>query len=305
MLVKYSGLVTQKFDPNFSSVFLHLPKTGGSSMSDMLNSIYHDEYRRINPDALARSVISNHGKIMYKAVLEHYALSDAFYNDISGPFNHVTVLREPVDRVISQYYFLRRETSHHLHRLAREHTLGEICGSDLIYTMGMSNVQTRRLVGSLISMNPRVALLHAKENLREAFTFFGLFDKLDEFLAVCKFGLDWPDDVTLPHVNVSNRPTHEEISPEIKQMILEKNRSDQLLYSYAEEVYARRIDGLLLEIEEKDRVELPVTVRDFSPEEDLTEDQEVPEMEVVEEATKGRFRRLWDWILRLLNKKIF
>jgi hypothetical protein len=89
-------------------VFLHIPKCGGSSLHKLLAAHFrstkicpmrHNRLESIKPQALAKYQLFS-GHFTWESV-------DKF---IPGPKSIVTILREPVRRLLSSYYFGRSHT---------------------------------------------------------------------------------------------------------------------------------------------------------------------------------------------------
>ena len=103
--------------------YLHIPKTGGTSFTDILianfkpsessfSRLVH-EFVKIPPEVIAN----------YKAISGHY-----YYN--ITPFTrrtpiYITMLRDPVERTISDYAQMRRSAPHYGHQLANSQSLLE------------------------------------------------------------------------------------------------------------------------------------------------------------------------------------
>lgn len=91
-------------------VFLHLAKTGGTTLDHHFSQAFAPEeicprkvqLHELPPEQLAR----------YRYFSGHFAHDDLRL--IPGPIFTVTVMRHPAERVISNYYFLKRHTPQHL-----------------------------------------------------------------------------------------------------------------------------------------------------------------------------------------------
>jgi len=237
-------LDVSEFNPNNLTIFFHMPKTGGSSMADLLSAIYGDRYKRMSSKELAY-LFENHSPVTdIQAVLGHYSLADKFYYHIKQPINHLTVFREPVDRVVSHYYFLRKERSHHQHNIAMKYTLKEIFETDRAIELGVSNRQVRMMSSVGFATKPRIALALAKENVSRLFTFIGLYENYNEFVQICAEKFNWPK-AGIPWVNGSIRPKMDEIEPELIQTIKDHNTLDLELYDFVRNLYVSRVPELI------------------------------------------------------------
>jgi hypothetical protein len=107
----------ERIDNNIELVFLHIPKTAGTSFSNILKQVYGsksvaridinkneiiiNENQSLNHKILKRKIKVVHGHFSYKKLFESFVLS----NDIPV----VTWLRDPVERVISNYFYLKEK----------------------------------------------------------------------------------------------------------------------------------------------------------------------------------------------------
>lgn len=302
MPTNFAKLVSKQFDPNNLQIFFHMPKTAGNSISEMLGTIYGDKYRKASPKEVLDMV--EHGTIgSYRALLGHYRLCDVFYERLKININQYVVIREPVDRVISQYYFLRGREDHALHQKALTYSLEDILRSDdMIYEMGMSDFQTQVLSSFLRSGNRKLMFAYAKARLTDAFTFFSLYEELPTLIKVCSDRLGWPE-MDLPVLNVSqNRPSKEELPTNTLKMIEDRNQLDIRLYQYATEVYREQMNKYreLFQVEE---VVMP-TEPDVILVVDAKETQ-IPKTVVIKESKKKKwfgFPRLRRWFKSVFGK---
>lgn len=85
-------------------VFLHTPKTGGTSLHSMLKMNFKEQ--EIFPDRYdALLNVSLHNLLTYKYFSGHFDFLAAA--SIPGNTKLVTMLREPISRILSHYYFYR------------------------------------------------------------------------------------------------------------------------------------------------------------------------------------------------------
>jgi Sulfotransferase family len=129
-------------------IFLHLPKTGGTTLARIIDRQYDSSsilplYESMFGNELS-ALPQNHLDRL-RIVMGHlYFGVHAF---AARPCMYITILREPIDRVISHYYFVRHDPSNYLYELASKMTLKEFvesCGRQ-----EPNNDQTRLLAGPL------------------------------------------------------------------------------------------------------------------------------------------------------------
>src|SRR4051794_31629568 len=96
--------------------FLHIPKTAGTSFNDILKANFA-------PDESSFAVpVSNFVQIPHEQIAKFKAISGHYYYNIAAftprtPV-YITMLRDPVERTISDYAQIRRTATHHGHALA-------------------------------------------------------------------------------------------------------------------------------------------------------------------------------------------
>jgi len=234
------------FPPNSEAlIFIHLYKTGGTT----LNRIIEWEYK------LSRicSVEPTWWRWSYQRITRwspaRLASMDVFkghmpfglHSLVSRTANYITVLREPVERAISDYYFARRFKPHVHHRAALQLTLKEY-----FLHKHEHNLQSRILAGpNLHELFPSACdaaiLAVAKENLARQFTVVGLTERFDETLALLKVVLGWKVKRYRSFRVADNRIPKQLVSPGTLALIHEWERFDIELYDYASSLFESAI----------------------------------------------------------------
>jgi hypothetical protein len=245
--------------------FVHIPRTGGGTVKSAIQQNYErpkspgnyqssPENTRRAVETLARSP----GR--WRAAADHIPL--ALYQEyLPAETRYLTVLREPVDRVLSHYHQhaqagnppgsrgARRLRSIWKMVLTSERWEGEgadadevVLEDDVEFSLeeGLrrkiclyDNFQTRFLWGGeFFGDLPAEALERAKENISR-FWFVGISERLDESLVLLgrKLGIG-PMAYHLKHVS-KRRPPLEETSGELRDLIVEHNNLDVELYAFA------------------------------------------------------------------------
>lgn len=169
-------------------VFLHIPKTAGSSVGQFFDAQYlpaeichiysgnvKEQLQTALEDEKIRFIRGHFG--LYKALLEQLPNSDIFV---------FTFLREPILRVISLYNHMQRmQGAGHKNRMQNIDSLPDFLALKTDY-----NEQTRYLSGiqnkALFLENPEQGYKNALQNL-EKLNFIGLKERMNEdFLKLCK-----------------------------------------------------------------------------------------------------------------------
>lgn len=218
-------------------IFIHLYKTGGTT----LNRIIEWEYKL----SKICSVEPNWWRWSYQRITRWSPARMAGMDVFKGhmPFGlhavlprnatYITVLRDPVERVISDYYFARRFKAHQHHRAARELTLEEF-----FLQKHEHNLQSRILAGQnsrelFPSAYDASVLATAKDHLAGQFAVVGLTERFDETLALLKVILGWKVKRYRSFRVADNRVPKRQISPKTMALIHEWERFDIALYDYA------------------------------------------------------------------------
>ena len=187
---------------------------------------------------------------------------DASFIDRLSPRPVVlTMLRDPIARAISHYYYFR---TYPLDELPPDRRLqfSQVCESHSLLdymerfpqeaAMYLSNVQTRFLgqIDSLdIQTHGREFLEHAQRNL-ERFEFLGLLERFQDSVRLLSYALEWPRLKEPPHINKTpNRIKQSEIDQETRDRLQKLNELDLELYQTACTIFASRysemVDNLL------------------------------------------------------------
>jgi hypothetical protein len=172
-------------------IFLHIPKAGGSTLNHILDWNYDRThtvtvYKQIPellalPDDEKRQIQCLKGMVFYG--IHQYLPQDCTY---------ITIMREPVERLISHYYYL----------FTRKRRLGEkipdMSLPDMLEEVPFyATYQLRLLLGGddieavLHDPLPKNAVEIAKRNLDRQFALAGVLEHYDESLLLMKRALGW------------------------------------------------------------------------------------------------------------------
>ena len=236
-------------------LFLHIPKAAGTTLHSVIERQFQPAVTYTIPGADSpqgiKEFIALPPEQREKIRLLKGHMPFGLHKYLSVPATYITMLREPVDRVISHYYCARKNPAHYLHQevTSKRMTLADFVGSGLSTELtndqtrlisGVERVNTRLLDGRerrtlRASTEPvtREILEIAKENLREHFAAVGLFTCFDESLLLFKKVLGW-NNVYYVRLNVTqDRPAKRQV-PTLERALIEKyNEMDVELYEFA------------------------------------------------------------------------
>lgn len=226
-------------------IYLHIHKTAGTTLQQIIDRQYDpaqiwtfgdrhrfDDFRELGETQKAGiSLLRGH-------------MIFGLHEFMPGASTYFTVLREPVERVVSFLYHIRRRP---FEGVRCDHlSLIELLESRQISTM--DNGQTRMLAGGEQYEYPfgectDELLQVAKRNLRESFSVVGLFEHFDETLLLLQRTFGW-QNLYYVRENVSpGRPSSDELPVATVDLIAEHNRLDLQLYEYARRLFEEQVQG--------------------------------------------------------------
>ena len=230
-------------------IFLHITKTAGTTLARVAQQQYPSPtFLRSDHDFDAFEArlasMADAEKRTIDCLFGHMAFG--LHRWLPRPAVYVTMLREPIDRVISHYYYALHASDHPLHqRVVDERmTLQEYVESGILDEL--NDGQVRRLSGARdatipYGAVPRELLDVAKCNLREHFTAVGLTESFDASLLLFSRALGWTD-VHYVTLNVTpHRPSRSRLPGQIRQLIERYNALDTELYEYARGMFREQL----------------------------------------------------------------
>lgn len=225
-------------------IFMHVQKTGGTTLLDIMKSQYPPEQILLwGNHRKGTKKLTN--KLKLKLTCTHHAHAPfgihLFYP--KRHFVYFTMLRDPVDRVLSQYYYIKEHQIHPLHNWVKQMSLEQFLSDKHHVSWRLTrNLQTQMASGTMEPENAN--LRKAKSNLRRYFTVIGITEMFDESLFMIKKALQW-ENVTYNKKNTTKkRPTREEVPKHIIEKIKKMNKLDIALYNWAKENLEKRLKQL-------------------------------------------------------------
>ncbi len=230
------------------AIFVHLPKTAGTTFHSIMEReypraaivvLYGDLRARVaelcaRPEAELRAI---------RAVYGHFGTG--LDELLPGPSALLTLLRDPVERVVSQYHYVRThpEGQDHRHALEGVHSLEDfVLRSPLASVSG--NQQTRLLgspIGAPVARVDDAMFGRALAWIERDDVVVGVQERFDEFvLLACRaFGWGWP--AYRPQNVGTGRPGLAGIPASTIDLIRERNAHDVVLHEAARGCMAREL----------------------------------------------------------------
>ncbi|WP_036478991.1 sulfotransferase family 2 domain-containing protein [Myxosarcina sp. GI1] len=229
-------------------IFQHIPKTAGTTLRYIIQyqyspgaicELYGDagsHAERI--DKLKNLSKSEREKI--KIINTH--LGFGLHEFLSQPYTYITFLRDPVDRVISMYYYYQKTNNPLFQNLSLQEFVESYPAVQNGMTKNFSGVTLKRQLlppekkDTVPFSEENLAI--AKQNLQNQFKFIGILERFDESAILLKRILGWKIPLH-DRSNVSQRANN--IPQETMATIERLNKLDIELYEYAKLVFEETI----------------------------------------------------------------
>ena len=217
---------------------MHIPKTGGTTLYPSLQWNY-PPHQTLHIDIPKNELHRMEGiplesRSSLRLLHGHFAYGIHKY--IPRSCQYVTVLREPIARVMSAYKQILKRPGHEYHeRVVR----GKIGLEEFIETFWIEekrNRQIRDLCNEYDGPVDREVLEQAKRNL-EGFLLVGLTERFEETFALLRRTLR----LRLPFYVTRNVGFPLEASERAVDLIREREQLDLELYAFARQLFARQV----------------------------------------------------------------
>jgi hypothetical protein len=227
-----------------SVIFIHVPKAAGTT----LNRLIEWEYPLLqiySVDPYFFKWSSAHLWRLSKRRLKRFRVFKGhmmfgLHEILPQPATYITILRDPVDRVMSAFYFMRNYKLHPLYwKFRRENWTLE----DFVTRLPRDNVQCK-FIGGAVYEEPCTAEIceRAKENLVRHFSVAGLLERFEESLALLKLRFGWRLNNYSSFNVTRTRPNKRDLPKSTLELIQERNRFDIELYECGAQLFQAAVN---------------------------------------------------------------
>ena len=241
-------------------IHLHIPKTGGTSLNSLVqHGFRNDEVFGVEVfDDMGTDVRDRLGLARYDYCLQlqaayrpedwrriRYATGHVpfgLHRAFAGTVKYFTVLRDPFERVVSEFFF-RIQESNPTRKDGRTLTFEEYVQSQ--HDVHLSNYQVRTLAGSpgLDDKEVPVETHHleqAKCNVSQHFLAAAPLERMADLALIIRKTYSWPMRRLLTeYKNKTQRRLHvNDISPSVRKIVEESNLFDLELYDWVRNRFA-------------------------------------------------------------------
>ena len=247
---------------NDTLIFLHLPRTGGTTLRDILSKQYSDKVTFENKTLLDTdqnfSVENKSEKGKHKLIKGHVYFG--IHEHIIQNCTYFSMMRNPIERVTSVYNYIKIRPKHKDYEYIKNKSITHYIESKR--NLFMDNGQTRLLAGRHTSLEVPFRRINeghleqAKENIKNHFILVGLTERYDETLLLLQRMLQWKT----PTYSIANAAKREkktkQHAPKIRELIAEYNQLDLQLYHYVSVLFDKQISNNPKVLEKLEKFEL-------------------------------------------------
>jgi len=230
-------------------IFLHIPKTGGTSITNLLQPVLSPSINVEGPESLRKFLDLSDAEL--RAMRFAYGHMPYGLHELTrADCKYFVFLREPVDRVLSNYYYIKRARAHPMFPKLRD-------GMTILDFMRDPSFDDNRQTRQLARYPLTDALTSAhywwtaiptglteREHLRQAqetlgmCEFVGFFEKLKPDIATLLHRLNLPKRLALPRSQETiGRRSVDALDRRVVEEVRERNVLDIELYEHARALY--------------------------------------------------------------------
>lgn len=234
-------------------IFLHIPKTAGTTFNILLEKHYKASESfstfptRMHPSGSLRGFKELPQEKISRLNMVTGHMGFGLHRRFRRPVTYVTLLRDPIKRVVSHYLHEMRDPTSPTHQIIQRGHMDLKEFARYYAVSEMDNLQTRMIAGNWERSGSGpvddAMFEQAKANLRKHFSVVGLSKEFDAFyLLVCE-EMGFRPRYYVRYNQARKGQKKFILDPETRDKLKEYNQFDIALYQYGRELSAELIAG--------------------------------------------------------------
>jgi hypothetical protein len=216
-------------------IFLHIPKTAGTSLRKIIETEYPGEecLWLYYPAPYQPAVLETIQALLPAAKMLYGHVSFGIHQLLGIEGKYLTFLRNPIDRVISLYNHHARDPDMLYYTTIQDGmTLLDMLEGEITPETNNHIVRILTCNGQLEMLDDTSALQQAIENINQYFSFVGLMEQFRESVIRLGQQLGWQTPLEIPYLNEDPTKTRQTIDAQTQAALERYNRLDMLLYQH-------------------------------------------------------------------------
>ncbi|WP_456413423.1 hypothetical protein [Thiolapillus sp.] len=246
--------------------FLHIPKTAGTTFRVLLENCFHMDEICPAYEFFQVKQYSNEQLVRFRLFRGHMGYN--LVNYLPQAPRTLVMLRDPMERAVSHFEYIRRDPAHPKHRIIHERNLGlKEYLLDPVLSVEVTNAQVRPLAhladravlrkllenaGSQQDfarawphqegvLPPDDELLDVALRRLEALDFVGVAEKLDQAMELAAWLLEAPAPEQLQSLNINpGRTRLEALSDDVLDLLKQATLLDRQLYARGSDLFEKQ-----------------------------------------------------------------
>ena len=230
-------------------LFVHVQKTAGQTLREILHRQYGDEScMEIGRSAHHTSLeelkqLPQSRRDTLKCVMAHlpYGLHCLF----NRTYAYITMLRDPLERAVSQYFYICRTPTNERYTAIKETGFSFLSYVENNEFGRPDNMQTRYITGEPSKEKMDMEdLKHAQHMLLNEYAAFGITERFDDSIRLFTKQFNWKQRPFQSKNQTLNRPAVHSLNHKALQLLKEKNHYDLKLHEFAQNAFSKRMQRL-------------------------------------------------------------
>ncbi len=232
------AILNKKKNTDSVIIFIHIPKTAGSTLYSIIYKQYENMFTKDNILQIPWSLDTPMEQNEKIEVLSGHIQFGVHKYLPQKKYIYLTMIRNPIELVLSYYYYVQRTKTHQFYNLFNEITLEEFVTKEE-FNHVTTNLQTRYL-----SEEYKDDLEIARNNLKKHFKIVGVTERFEDTLNVVKKELGWKIEDYKSINKAKDRPSVKEIPNKVIEIIQRKNENDTKIYLFANKLLDEKLEQL-------------------------------------------------------------